>query len=58
MEQETSKTKKLRQPPSAKTAKPFCGTLSYLAESRGVAQKSGSIRWAAPPGSIDKIIRK
>ncbi len=30
---------------------------SFL-ESRGVAQKSGSIRWAAPPGSIDKIIRK
>ena len=58
MKQETGKTRKERQTAGVKSAKPVCGTLSYIAECRGLTQKAGSIRWAAPPGSIDKIVRK
>jgi hypothetical protein len=58
MKKETNKTKKQRQPTGGKTAKPACGTLSYIAECRGAQQKSGSIRWAAPPDSIDKMVKK
>jgi len=58
MKQESDKTRKQVKPASSKTVKSFCGTLSYMAECRGVTQRDGSIRWAAPPGSIDKSIRK
>ena len=58
MKKETDKTKKQRQPIGRKTATPACGTLSYIAECRGAQQKSGSIRWAAPPDSIDKMVKK
>jgi len=58
MKRETNKKKKHGQPRSVKTAKPACGTLSYIAECRGAQQKTGSIRWAAPPDSSDKMVRK
>jgi hypothetical protein len=46
-----------RHPVSAKAAKPTCGTLSYLSESRGALQKAGPIR-SALPDSVDKNARK
>ncbi len=58
MKKETSKARKQRQPSNVKTEKPTCGTLSYIAECRGAQQKSGSIQWAAPPDSIDKMIKQ
>jgi hypothetical protein len=58
MKKETNKKRKQRQSTGGKTAKPACGTLSYIAECRGVQQKSGSIRWAAPPDSIDQMVKK
>ncbi len=56
MKYETEKSKKHRQPAGAKT-KPVCGTLSYLAECRGMAQKAGPPRLSAPPGDVHKIFR-
>jgi hypothetical protein len=44
-------------PAQVKTAKPTCGTLSYMSECRGVAQKGGSLR-LAPSDGIDKLVRK
>jgi hypothetical protein len=58
MKKETNKTRKQRHSTSGKTAKPACGTLSYIAECRGAQQKSDSIRWAAPPDSSDKMVKK
>jgi hypothetical protein len=58
MKRETNKTKKQMQPTVGKSTKPACGTLSYIAECRGAQQKIGSIRWAAPPDSIDKMVKK
>jgi hypothetical protein len=46
-----------RHPASTKAAKPTCGTLSYLSESRGAIQKAGPIR-SALPDSVDKNVRK
>ncbi|MCK9419321.1 MAG: hypothetical protein M0R70_08090 [Nitrospirae bacterium] len=57
MKHKADKSINKRHPANVKTAKPVCGTLSYLAECRGVTQKAGSIR-SAPPESIDKIVRK
>jgi hypothetical protein len=58
MKKETDKTRKQRQSMGGKSVKPACGTLSYIAECRGAQQKSGSIRWAAPPDSNDKMVKK
>ncbi len=58
MKRETTKIKKQRQSAGGKNAKPACGTLSYLAECRGAQKKTGSVRWAAPPDSIDNMVRK
>ncbi len=55
MKHDSEKSKKQRQAAGAK-AKPVCGTLSYLAECRGMAQKAGPIRLSAPPG-VKKIVR-
>ena len=57
MKSETNKSKKQRQTTSSKI-KPTCGTLSYLAECRGVTKKTDVSRWTAPPDSINKIVRK
>jgi hypothetical protein len=46
-----------RHPAGMKAAKPACGTLSYLSESRGALQKAGPIR-SALPDSVDKNARK
>jgi len=58
MKQEMNKTKRQKHPANVKTAKPVCGTLSFMAECRGATKKAGSIRCAAPPDSIDQIGRK
>jgi hypothetical protein len=58
MKKETGKNRKQQPSFSANTAKPVCGTLLYQAECRGVTQKADSVSWAAPPGSIKKIVRK
>jgi hypothetical protein len=58
MKQESGKTRKQRQPANVKTEKPMCGTLSYMAECRGAQQKTGSVHWAAPPDSNNRIVRK
>ena len=58
MKRETNKPKKHRQTASGTIAKHACGTLSYIAECRGAQVKVDSIRWAAPPDSIDKMVRK
>ncbi len=39
-------------------SKPVCGTLSYLAECRGTAQKTEMSRLLAPPGDMSRIIRR
>jgi len=58
MKREINKPKKKRQPASGTTAKHACGTLSYIAECRGTQPMADSIRWAAPPDSNDKMVRK
>ncbi len=57
MKHKTDKIDEKRHPKNVKTAKPKCGTLSYMSECRGALQRAGSIR-LAPPDSIDKIVRK
>ena len=53
---EASKLKKQRQ--ASSKVRPVCGTLSYLAECRGVTKKTDVSRWTAPPDSVNKIVRK
>ncbi|HEX9022054.1 MAG TPA: hypothetical protein VF903_12425 [Nitrospirota bacterium] len=55
---EAEKSKKQRQSSSTKTAKPPCGTLSYIAACRGMTQKSAQSRWPGQPGNINQAIRK
>lgn len=57
MKHEAGKSRKQRQAANQKM-KPLCGTLSYLAECRGMAQKAGPNRLSAPPGDMNKIVRK
>jgi len=38
--------------------KPICGTLSYLAECRGMVQRTGSTRSPETPRDMNKIVRK
>ncbi len=56
MKTEIEKIKKQRQTKSSKN-KPLCGTLSYLAECRGLSQKN-TARLTAPPGDMGRIVRK
>jgi len=58
MKPKTDKIDKKRHRVDVRTAKPVCGTLSYMSECRGITQKDVTNRWAAPPDSIDKIVRK
>jgi len=44
MKRESVKSKK-QHPGTVANPKPVCGTLSYLAECRGMTQKAGSARW-------------
>jgi hypothetical protein len=57
MKSETSKPKKNRRTTGSKIEHP-CGTLSYLAECRGVTKKNEVPRWSAPPDNINEIVRK
>ena len=54
---DASKSKKHRQAEASKM-KPPCGTLTYLAECRGVTQKPDATRWTAPPENMNRIVRK
>jgi hypothetical protein len=58
MKQKRDTTNKKRESSAGKTAKPVCGTLSYLAECRGTLQKTESTRWTAPPYGIKSNERK
>jgi len=55
MMMETGKPKKQRQ--AGAKVRPVCGTLSYLAECRGLTKKAEVSRWTAPPGNSN-IVRK
>jgi|GEM_PF-3551160 len=57
MKREGTKLKKKRSSAGSKE-KPVCGTLSYLAECRGMVQRPGSTRSPETPGDMNKIIRK
>ena len=57
MKTEPVKNKKRRQA-AARKIKPTCGTLSYLAECRGVQQTTGAGRKQAPSSFIGKIVYK
>jgi len=49
--------KKKQRPTKNSRNKPVCGTLSYLAECRGLAQK-GTARLTVPPGDMGRIVRR
>jgi len=57
MKRERGKLKKKRLSAGSKE-KPVCGTLSYLAECRGMVQKPGSTELQESPGDMNKIVRK
>jgi hypothetical protein len=57
MKSETGKTRKQGQMSSPKN-KSACGTLSYIAECRGMKQKKEISRWTAPPDGMNTIVRK
>ncbi len=57
MKPEASKSRKQGQSASLKN-KPMCGTLSYLAECRGMVQKASSAQKNAPPEISDRNIRR
>jgi hypothetical protein len=57
MKPEMTKSRK-QKPPAGGKGKALCGTLSYLAECRGTAQKNLFARREAPPEIIDRIVRK
>ncbi len=54
----TEGEKKRKQQTKSSRSKPVCGTLSYLAECRGTAQKTGASRLLAPPGDMSRIVRR
>jgi hypothetical protein len=58
MKQEPDKSRKQRQATSTRTAKPSCGTLSYIAECRGTMLKTGPTQGTAPPDGVNRIVRK
>jgi hypothetical protein len=53
MKWESQKSKK-QQTRAGMKAKPVCGTLSYLAECRGMTQKAGSARWPELSAEMEK----
>lgn len=57
MKREGARQKKRRSSAGSKE-KPVCGTLSYLAECRGMVQRQGSTRRPDAPGEMNKIVRK
>jgi hypothetical protein len=57
MKSEPVKTKKHRQTAALKT-KPVCGTLTYLAESRGTPKKPSSGKKEAPAALVGRFVRK
>ncbi len=57
MKREGAKFKK-QHPSAGLKEKPVCGTLSYLAECRGMVQWAGSNRWPEHPSDVKKIVRK
>lgn len=57
MKHKADKSGNKRPQANVKTAKPTCGTLSYLSECRGAKQKTDPIRLALPD-SVDTIVRK
>jgi hypothetical protein len=57
MKHKADKSGNKRHPANVKTAKPACGTLSYLSECRGAKQKAGPIRLTLPD-SNDNLVRK
>ena len=58
MKQGTDKARKQRQSAGGKTAKPVCGTISYIAECRGMTLKSGPTQGTAPPDGMNRTVRK
>jgi hypothetical protein len=52
------KTKKEHKLLSGRASSSVCGTLSYIAECRGVMRKTPSSRWAAPPDDVNRTERK
>ncbi len=56
MKTESEKSKKLLT--KSTRSKPVCGTLSYLAECRGMTQKTGIARLTSPPGEMNRIVRR
>ncbi len=57
MKREGTKQKK-RHSSAGSKEKPVCGTLSYLAECRGMAQRTSSTRRPEYPGEMNKVVRK
>lgn len=57
MKTDPVKNKKQRRTAELKT-KPACGTLTYLAECRGVPRKTASGRKQAPSSFVGKIVYK
>jgi hypothetical protein len=57
MKREGAKQKKRHHCAGSKK-KPVCGTLSYLAECRGVVRQSGSTKRPDIPGGTNQIVRK
>ncbi len=56
MKTENDKPKK--QQTKSERSKPVCGTLSYLAECRGMIHKAGIARLTSPPGEMNRIVRR
>ena len=57
MKRVSAKSKKQNLKAGSKD-KPVCGTLSYLAECRGLAQKSGTARKPELSAGMKKNVRK
>jgi len=57
MKQQEGKGKKRRKSKKTSAAKTACGTLSYIAECRGMLQKDVSMRWVGPPEENNRLVR-
>jgi hypothetical protein len=57
MKRKESKTRKHRETSGMKH-KPACGTISYMAECRGMSYKKDVSPWTAPPDGASRIVRK
>jgi len=58
MKSDTGKNRNKQKGIGKKQTLPLCGTLSYMAECRGVIRKEVPSRWAAPPDEVNRIVRK